>query len=220
MRELHDDAWTGGDLGLAKTLKKFRARYFMQHADREVEHYLASCVPCQERKVVKNVAELMPIRVTNIFEKVGIDVLGPFLRSWRGNRFIIVSVEYASRFAICKAVPRVTSEDILRFLIEEIFCRFGDINEIISDRGTVSTAIVVKETVERFEAKCIHTSSFHPQSNGLVERFNRTLVDMLSKYLDNSQQKWCSFLPLLVHAYKTRVQATIKFSPYCILFGR
>lgn len=220
MHELHDEAWTGGHLGLAKTLKRFRSRYFMQYADREIERYVRSCVPCQERKMIKNVAELIPIRVSNIFEKVGIDVLGPFPRSTRDNRYIIMSVEYASRFAICKAVPRVTAEDIVRFLIEEIFCRFGDIQEIISDRGTVFTARIVKETVERFGAKCIHTSSFHPQCNGLVERLNRTLVAMLSKYLGNNQRDWCSFLPLVVHAYNTSVQATTKISPYNILFGR
>lgn len=220
MRELHDEAWTGGHLGLAKSLRRFRSRYFMPHADKEVERYLASCVPCQERKVVRNVAELMPIRVTNIFEKIGVDVLGPFPRSSRGNRFVVVSVEYASRFAICKALPRVTSDDIVRFLIEEVFCRFGDVGQIITDRGTIFTARVVRETVERFGARLIHTSAFHPQSNGLVERFNRTVVDMLSKYLGNSQREWCSVLPLVLHAYNTSVQASTKVSPYNILYGR
>lgn len=220
MNELHDEAWTGGHLGLAKTLKRFRSRYFMPYAEREIERYVASCGPCQERKVVKNIAELTPIQVSNIFEKVGVDVLGPFPRSSRDNRFVIVAVEYASRYAICKAVPRVTSNVIVEFLVEEVFCRFGDIKEIISDRGTVFTARIVKETVERFGSKCIHTSAFHPQSNGLVERFNRTLTDMLSKYLDTSQRVWCSFLPLVVHAYNTSVQASTKVSPYNILFGR
>lgn len=220
MAELHDGAWTGGHLGLAKTLKRFRSRYFMPYADRDIERYIKSCVPCQERKMVKNIAELTPIRVSNIFEKVGVDVLGPFPRSFRGNRFVIVAVEYASRYAICKAVPRVTAEVIVNFLVEEIFCRFGDVCEIISDRGTVFTARIVKDIVEQFGSKCIHTSAFHPQSNGLVERFNRTLVDMLSKYLNNNQGEWCAFLPLVVHAYNTSVQASIKVSPYSILFGR
>lgn len=220
MEELHDDAWSGGHLGLAKTIGRFRDRYFMQNAEREIERYIGSCIPCQERRKVGQAVALSPVSVSNMLEKIGIDVLGPFRTSERGNRYIIVAMEYVSKFAITKAVPRVTAEVITDFLIQDIFCRFGSVKEIISDRGTVFTARRVQEIIRWFGAKAIHTSAFHPQTNGLVERFNRTLLAMLSKYVSSNQRDWCLYLPLVVYAYNTSKQASTRITPYLLMYGR
>ena len=142
MKELHDDAWSGGHLGFAKTLGRFRSRFFMPLADKEIMLYIRSCVPCQERKGGVCVAPLMPVVVSGMMERVGVDVVGPFRTSSRGNKFVIVALEYVSRYAVCRAVPRVTSEVIVDFLVEEIFCRFGGVREILTNRGTVFTAHV------------------------------------------------------------------------------
>lgn len=192
----------------------------MPNADKEVERYVRSCQVCQEASGSKNVACLSPISVENVMDKVGIDVLGPIRRSARGNRYIIVAVEYVSKYAICKAVARVTSEVIVDFLVEEIFCRFGGVREIISDRGSVFTARLVKETIEEFGAQAVYTTAFHPQSNGLVERFNRTLLSMLRKFIASDQRDWCRFLPMVTFAYNSSVQASTSQVPHLLLYGR
>lgn len=220
LHELHDDPWSGGHLGLAKTLAKFRANYFIKDAEKEIDQYVKSCILCQERKKTRQVAQLQPIAVTHVMEKVGIDLLGPFRKSLNGNKYVIVCVEYATRYAVCKAVPRATAEKISEFLIEEVFCRFGGVKEIVSDRGSVFTSRLVKETINYFGAKSRLTTAFHPATNGLVERFNRTLTQMLSMYVSADQRNWCSYVPLVCFAYNSSKQSSTRISPYMLMYAK
>ncbi|KAJ8713809.1 hypothetical protein PYW08_007429 [Mythimna loreyi] len=220
LKELHDDPWSGGHLGLAKTLAKFRAKYFIRDAEREIERYVSSCKLCQERKKGIGLAQLQPVVVNDLMEKVGIDILGPFRKSLNGNRYIIVSLEYVTKYAVCKAVPRVTAQRISDFLIEDIFCRFGGVKEVISDRGSVFTSRLVKSTVSYFGAKSRFTTAFHPQTNGLVESFNKLLCQMLSMYVSADQRNWCSYVPLVCYAYNSSKQASTRVSPHMLLYAR
>lgn len=220
MRELHDCPWSGGHFGLFKTYARFKLRYFMVGAEKKVEAYVKSCQQCQERNLKKIIAPLVSIPVENIFDRIGIDVLGPFRSSIRGNKFILVAVEYLSKYLVCKAVPRVTAEVVEEFLVSDIFCRFGGIKEVLADRGTVFTARLVHETVRNFGARMVHTTSLNPKCNGLTENANRILLNMLAKYIEERQSVWCSILPLVCFAYNSSKHRSTGVSPYMVLHGR
>lgn len=220
LQEIHDDPHTGGHFGLMKTLSKFRDRYFMPGATRKIETYVKSCIRCQEKKRSNIIAPLQPMVVENLFERIEIDILGPFNRSTRGNRYVIACIECFSKYALCRAVPRATAQAVSDFLIEEVFTRLGPVREILSDRGSIFTSRCVKETIRNYGARQILATTMHHQTLGLIERFNQTISHALAKYVDETQRDWCTYLPRVTYAYNCSKQASTKFSPYFIIFAR
>lgn len=220
--EAHDDALSGGHFGLAKTLDKIRRKYYYPNIYNVVEKYVKSCIVCQQKKKIigKPQGELIPIKVGKIFEKIGIDVIGPLTKSISGDRYIITCMDYASKYAETKACKQITAKDIAVFLVENIFCKHGVVKEIVTDRGSVFTSKIIQELMKILGSRSCLTSSFHPASNGLVERFNGTLIRSLSMYVRADQKDWCSFLPLVTFAYNIAVQSSIQVSPFVMIYGR
>ena len=102
-------------------------------------------------------------------------------------------------------MPSVEATIIARLLIDEIISRHGAPRVLLSDRGTNFLSKVVAEVCKIFQIQKVNTSSYHPQTDGLVERFNSTLCQSLSMYLSKNQKDWDEFIPLLLFAHMTSV---------------
>ncbi|GFX91118.1 transposon Tf2-6 polyprotein [Trichonephila clavipes] len=124
------------------------------------------------------------------FHRIGIDLLGRFPKSAHGNKWIIVCTDYSTRYAITKALPTAEVDEIAKFLLEEIVLRHGAPRVIITDRGAVFRSRLVSSLVDLCNIDHRFTTAYHPQTNGLTERFNKTLADMLSMYVDVEQKNW------------------------------
>ncbi|GFX12844.1 electron transfer flavoprotein subunit beta [Trichonephila clavipes] len=153
------------------------------------------------------------------FHRIGIDLLGRFPKSAHGNKWIIVCTDYSTRYAITKALPTAEVE-IAKFLLEEIVLRHGAPRVIITDRGAVFRSRLVSSLVDLCNIDHRFTTAYHPQTNGLTERFNKTLADMLSMYVDVEQKNWDEILPFVTFAYNTAKQETTGFTPFYLLHGR
>ncbi|GFV35107.1 retrovirus-related Pol polyprotein from transposon 412 [Trichonephila clavipes] len=151
------------------------------------------------------------------FHRIGIDLLGRFPKSAHGNKWIIVCTDYSTRYAITKALPTAEVDEIAKFLLEEIVLRHGAPRVIITDRGAVFRSRLVSSLVDLCNIDHRFTTAYHPQTNGLTERFNKTLVDMLSMYVDVEQKNWDEILPFVTFAYNTAKQETTGFI-YTVLF--
>ncbi|GFU02455.1 retrovirus-related Pol polyprotein from transposon 17.6 [Trichonephila clavipes] len=130
------------------------------------------------------------------FHRIGIDLLGRFPKSAHGNKWIIVCTDYSSRYAITKALPTAEIDEIAKFLLEEIVLRHGAPRVIITDRGAVFRSRLVSSLVDLCNIDHRFTTAYHPQTNGLTERFNKTLADMLSMYVDVEQKIGMKFYHL------------------------
>ena len=113
---------------------------------------------------------------------MAVDVLGPFLPSSKGSRYIVVLSDYLTRWVEAFPVPSVAATAIARLLVDEIISRHGAPRLLLSDRGTNFLSKVVAEVCKIFQIQKVNTSSYHPQTDGLVERFNSTLCQSLSVY--------------------------------------
>ncbi|GFX66733.1 transposon Ty3-I Gag-Pol polyprotein [Trichonephila clavipes] len=142
------------------------------------------------------------------FHRIGIDLLGRFPKSAHGNKWIIVCTDYSTRYAITKALPTAEVDEIAKFLLEEIVLRHGAPRVIITDRGAVFRSRLVSSLVDLCNIDHRFTTAFHPQTNGLTERFNKTLADMLSMYVDVEQKNWDEILPFVTFACNTAKQET------------
>ncbi|GFV40540.1 transposon Tf2-8 polyprotein [Trichonephila clavipes] len=197
LRHFHD-APTAGHLGFAKTYDRIRKRFYWPGMYRNVVRYVMHCRECQRRKSV-------PQRPPD---------------SAHGNKWIIVCTDYSTRYAITKALPTAEVDEIAKFLLEEIVLRHGAPRVIITDRGAVFRSRLVSSLVDLCNIDHRFTTAYHPQTNGLTERFNKTLADMLSMYVDVEQKNWDEILPFVTFAYNTAKQETTGFTPFYLLHGR
>ncbi|GFW17478.1 hypothetical protein TNCV_2650361 [Trichonephila clavipes] len=222
LRHFHD-APTAGHLGFAKTYDRIRKRFYWPGMYRNVVRYVMHCRECQRRK---SVPQRPPERLVPIppaiapFHRIGIDLLGRFPKSAHGNKWIIVCTDYSTRYAITKALPTAEVDEIAKFLLEEIVLRHGAPRVIITDRGAVFRSRLVSSLVDLCNIDHRFTTAYHPQTNGLTERFNKTLADMLSMYVDVEQKNWDEILPFVTFAYNTAKQETTGFTPFYLLHGR
>ena len=147
------------------------------------------------------------------------DILGPLLKSRYGKRYILVVRDYATRFQEAIALKSITAETIPEELIK-LFARVGIPEEILTDQGTNFTAELLKELYRLLHVKSIRNSPYHPQTDGLVERFNRTLKNMLKKFVTEGGKDWDRLFPYLLFGYREVPQASTGFSPFELLYGR
>lgn len=141
-------------------------------------------------------------------------------RTLDGNRYVVVFLDYLTKWAEAFAVSDQTAETIARLLIENIVCRHGVPEELLSDRGPNFLSELVREVCKLLGVKKINTSGYHPQCDGLVEKFNSTLINMIAKSAESRAHDWDRHLPYLLFSYRVSVQDSTKESPFFLLYGR
>ncbi|UYV65007.1 hypothetical protein LAZ67_3002795 [Cordylochernes scorpioides] len=204
MKEYHNHM-SNGHLGVARTMYRIKSKYFWPSMLKDVSEFVKTCHLCQ----------------TNFpFERIGIDFVGPLPSTKNRKKWIIVLTDYYTRYAETRAVSEATVKEVSKFLVEDIFLRHGAPQYLISDRGSQFTSNLMKEVMKTCKIKHCFTTSYHPQTNGLTERLNRTLINMLSMYVNTDQKNWDEILPFITHAYNTTIQETTGYSPFFLMFGR
>jgi transposase InsO family protein len=146
-------------------------------------------------------APLTPILVTGPFDRVGVDVI-QFPQSHLGNQYAVVFVDYLTKWPEVYPTPDQSAATIANLLVREIISRHGVPSELLSDRGRAFLSGLLKEVQLLLGFKKVNTSAYHPQTDGLVERFNRTLTAMLAKTVERGGRDWDQRLPFVLFAYR------------------
>ena len=221
LRACHDHL-TAGHLGTSRTLHRVAQRYYWPRMLTDAKRYVRTCHDCQMRKgsVTKPVGFLKSIKVTQPFERVGLDILGPFPRSSLGNRYAIMAIDYFSKFVIARAVPVATSEMVIEFLVEGVVLHHGTPRIVTTDRGKPLTSNLSQKLFQALQVQHAMTTSYHSQSDGLIERFNRTVAQTLSFYVSTKQDNWDRVLKFAVFGYNTSKQETTGYTPFFLTFAR
>lgn len=222
LRSLHSEP-TSGHAGFLKTYRRISQRYFWPRLYRSVQSFVQSCPDCQRHKRPPQspTGLLQPLPCPERpFQRVGIDLIGPLHASASGNRWILVASDHLTRYAETCALPNATADHIAHFFLTNILLRHGAPQTLLSDRGRVFLSTLVQELLQACNVIHRTTPAYHPQTNGLTEKLNRTLVDMLAMYTDLHQTNWDKVLPFITFAYNTSTHTTTGFSPFFLLFGR
>lgn len=216
----HDDPMSG-HLGQTKTVARINEKYYWPKMDKYISDFVATCHLCQSKKIPKTgpVGLLQPIKVDAPFYHVGIDVLGP-LPIAHGRRYILVCVDYFTKWIETRAVPSASTLATAKFLIEQVFCRHGAPSILVSDRGSNFISHVVQEINKLLSTKAATTTAYHPQANGLVERINGIIANMMSMYVNKYHSDWDRYLPFITFAYNSAKQDSTKMSPFFLLNAR
>ncbi|XP_037519509.1 uncharacterized protein K02A2.6-like [Rhipicephalus sanguineus] len=141
------------------------------------------------------------------------DLLGPFPTSTYGNKWIAVASDYLTRYAETTPLPSSNATEVASYLVN-IALRHGAPEVLITDRGTIFTAELTQQILRLSHTMHRRTTADHLQTNGLTERLNKTLVDMLAMYVDVEQKTWDDILLYVTLAYKTAPQEKTKVTPF------
>ena len=222
LRGCHDDIG-GSHLGRTKTLNKIAQRFYWIGMSKDVKNWVLSCAKCCARKSSRSKTEPeqipLPI-VENPFDRVSVDFVGPCPLTDNGNRYILVFVDYATRWPEAFATKNMTARTVAEIFVMEILCRHGAPVQLLSDQGRDFLATVVSEICMFTRTHKIQTASYHPQTNGLCERFNGTICQALSAYCNANQTNWDVMLPIALFGCRTSTQLSTQSTPAGLLYAR
>lgn len=217
-KELHKEM---GHLGVERTVNLIRDRFYWAHMQRDTEQFIANECECLMRKKPHKPtrAPLVPIVTNRPFELISIDFL--HLETCKqGYEYILVIIDHYTRFAQAYATKNKSAKTVVEKIFNDFALRFGFPEKIHHDMGREFENQLMYQLQKCCHVQASHTTCYHPQGNGQVERFNRTLLSMLRSLTDTEKMDWKRSLEKMVHAYNcTRSEAT-GFSPFYLLYGR
>ncbi|KRY23882.1 Transposon Ty3-G Gag-Pol polyprotein [Trichinella patagoniensis] len=180
------------NLGVAKTLAKLRQRYYWPQQREDVEDWCRACQTCAARAVPtkKPQAPMQLQPVGYPFQRVGMDIVGPLEDTPNGNRYILMVCDYFSKWPEAFTLPNAKARTVAAALVNGLFCRYVAPETLHSDQGRNFESELVKEVCQLFGVAKTRTTAYHPQSDGLVERMNRTSESSSDERCE-SQWTWC-----------------------------
>ena len=197
MHHLHD----GIVGGRAKTLSRLRERFFWPGHASDVRMWCKTCSHCAARKNPTHTrrAPLQSMLAGYPMQIVAVDIVGPFPSGESGNTYVLVASDYFSRWVEAYGIPNQEAVTVATKLVDELFCRFSIPEQIHSDQGRQFESNLVQEICKLLHVNKTRTTPYHPQSDGLVERFNRTLISMLATTVHELSVEWDKMSQESVH---------------------
>ena len=218
----HHENILAGHRGFAGTFNRLRRNYFWPGMRADVHSWVNSCLPCARRKRDRRGATtgLKGIAGSDRpFDTIAMDFLGPLPVTPNGNKYILVVNDYATRYVCAFPLKTADAPAVSQVLIERVFLEYGPPATILSDRGPHFHNALIEAITQLFMARHVFSSGYRPQTAGITERFNQTLLDLLAMYVDKNQRNWDQLVPYVVFAYRTLYNPTVKNVPFYLLHG-
>lgn len=220
LNETVESVALSGHRGRDSTYQKVSQRFYWHGMVDDVKSYIKTCQKCQQHgKLIKKISpELQSIPIEpNVMKQVGIDLCN--LPEVNGYKHLIVLIDYFSKWSEAKPVKDKSAPTVARFLYEMI-CRHGCFKTQINDQGREFVNQVSDALLELTGTDQRVTSAYHPQSNGLCERQNRTIKDSLVKVLEENPAKWPDVIDGVLFAHRASIHSSTKFSPFYLMYNR
>lgn len=193
MVQLHNSR-LAGHLGREKTLKKIRSRFYWPGMSTDIRRWCQNCMFCQKRKPDPGMGKFQRVDVSAPLDAIVIDIVGPLPTTENGNQYIMVVGDYFSKWTETYALPTHTAQNVADKLVTEVVC--GTPMRIHSDQGREFVSQLFTELCNLLEIEKSRTTPYRPQSDGMIERFNRTLQQMLAMFVNENHNDWDEHLYL------------------------
>nr|GEV54910.1 reverse transcriptase domain-containing protein [Tanacetum cinerariifolium] len=221
MREIHEGSCSMHAGPRSVVAKAIRLGYYWPTMHKDARDMIRKCSDCQvHRPVTKHPQQhLTPITAPWPFYKWGIDIAGPFPEGPGKVKNLIVAMDYFTKWIEAKAVATITGGQVKKFVRDNIVCRFSIPGEIISDNGKQFSDNPFKDWFDKLNITQRFASVKHPQSNGLVERANRSLGEGIKSHLGEGNKNWVEELPHVLWAHRTMIKLSHGDTPFSLTYG-
>ena len=222
--QCYHDHPTGAHFGVNRTWHKLRQVCYWPNMKRDVEKYIRACEKCARFNIrrTKPPGHLHPNDYPQgPLEMVSMDFWGPTPQySASGNKYVLVIMDYYTKYVVAAALPDNTAFTTAKFFVENFVFKYGIPRRLITDRGVHFTNELMGNLTKLLGTNHIQTAAYHPQGNGLIERFNATFHPQLAKLYNAELNNWDDYLSSVLYAYNTGVQSSTGYSPFQLMFGR
>ncbi|GJU41073.1 reverse transcriptase domain-containing protein [Tanacetum coccineum] len=212
---------TGGHHSANVTAKKvYEAGFYWPSVFKDANEYVRRCDACQRSGNISSRNEMPQnnIQVCEVFDVWGIDFMGPFPQS-RGNKYILVAVDYVSKWVEAQALPTNDARVVVKFL-RSLFARFGVPKALISDRGTHFCNSQLEKALQRYGVTHKLSTAYHPQSNGQTEVTNRAIKRILERSVGYNPKGWSEKLNDALWTFRTAYKTPTGCTPFRLFYGK
>ena len=216
------DAHVSGHLGIKRTLSRAKeCPFYWIKMHGSVEEYVKACDICGKANnpQQKQRHTLQKYTVGVRFECIRIDIARPYPETVRKKSYILVISDYFSKLVEIFPLPNIQTETVADVLFRGWIKRYGCPREIHSDQGRQFESDVFLEICRLLEISKTRTTPLHPRSDGMVERTNRTIQNVLSKYIQENQKDWDLHLDFIVMDYNSCEHDSTGCSLYKVVYG-
>ena len=211
-----------GHLGINKTYHKIINHFYWPGLKSDVSKYCKTCHTCQmvdkpNQTIPK--AQLQPIPAFDEpFSRILIDCVGPLPRTKSGNEYLLTIMCTSTRFPEAISLRNIKTKSIVKALIK-FFTFVGLPKSVQSDQGSNFMSGIFQQVMHELGIKQYRSSAYHPESQGVLERFHQTLKNMIRSYCCDTEKDWDEGIHLLLFAIRESVQESLGFSPFELVFG-
>nr|GEU52172.1 reverse transcriptase domain-containing protein [Tanacetum cinerariifolium] len=221
MREIHEGSCSMHAGPRSVVAKAIRLGYYLPTMHKDARDMIRKCSDCLVHRPVTRHPQhhLTSITAPWPFYKWGIDIAGPFSKGPGKVKILIVAMDYFTKWIEAKAVATITGGQVKKFIWDNIVCRFGIPGEIISDNGKQFSDNPFKDWCDKLNITQRFTSVKYPQSNGLVERANRSLGEGIKSHIGEGNKNWVEELPHVLWAHRIMIKSSHGDTPFSLTYG-
>ncbi|GJU67162.1 putative nucleotidyltransferase, ribonuclease H [Tanacetum coccineum] len=212
---------TGGHHSASITGRKvYESGFYWPSIFKDAKDYVMRCDACQRSGNISSRSEMPQnnIQVCDVFDIWGLDFMGPFPNS-KGNKYILVAVDYVSKWVKAQALPTNDARVVIRFL-RRLFARFGVPKALISDRGTHFCNSQLEKALQKYGVTHKLSTAYHPQTNGQTEVTNRAIKRILERSVGYNPKNWSEKLDDALWAFRTAYKTPTGCTPFRLVYGK
>ena len=201
--------------------KLIRAGYYWSTMLKDAQAYVKTCDKCQRfsNLIIQPSEKLTPMTAPWPFAQWGIDIIGPFPMTLRPLKFLVVGINYFTKWVEAEPLATITEKSIHSFVWRNIICKYGIPRVLVSDNGKQFDNSAFKDFCSELGIKNHYSSSAHPQANGKFEVTNQTLLKIIKTRLKGAKGIWPDELPSVLWAYRTTARTPTRETPFRQAYG-
>ena len=209
-----------GHEGYYKTYQRLKKSYYWNNMIIDVKRIIGKCEKCQLNRPqpYPDPTEDTPTKVEGPFVHLGLDIIGPLVKTKNNKQYILVVVDYFTKWVEAEATETITSQDVIKFLIN-VFARHGVPQIITTDNGVQFTSDMTKVFLDLYDVYIKFVSTYHPESNGLTENRNKEIGKLL-RLLGEKNKDWDEILPSALWTLRTTKNSVTNHSSFELVYGR
>lgn len=212
----------GGHPGSTRMYQTLRKKYYWPSLVADVYGYVAACATCAKNRLMESrqTSSMRLFPATEPFAAIAVDLLGPLPRTPEGYEYLLVMCDRFTKLTRVSPLKDITAVDVLSELLDVWVASYGIPDSILSDNGPQFASVLYQGVMKMLGVQTNFATPYHPQTNGQVERFNRTLVRQLRHYVHDHVVTWARYASLLVTAYNSQVHSSTGEAPFAFVCPR